>query len=364
VSPRERADVVVVGGGLLGLATAYALRDRRKVVLFERETVGHVRAGSHGPSRIFRLGYPDRLYVEMARQSLAGWHTLAAEAGCELLERTGQLSFGPGAVDVLGALRAAGAPVEELSEAAVAERFPAFAGRGPAVFEPESGVLAAADVLAALRSAAHCELRERTHVLRVEDSESGVAITTDRGTVEANVVVLTAGPWTAQLTAMPTYATLEHVAYLRPRQETSTRLPVFIEHREPAVYGLPTPNSPLYKVALHHAGEVIDPDASDFSPRPHAVAALEHAARTWLPEFDPEPVEVDTCIYDNTGDEDFILERAGNVVVGAGTSGHGFKFGVLLGELLASLVEDAPPAVELARFARVRRPEPPSRGDG
>jgi sarcosine oxidase len=81
----------------------------------------------------------------------------------------------------------------------------------------------------------------------------------------------------------------------------------------------------------------------------------------WLPGFDPKPVDVDTCLYDNTGDDAFIIERDGNVVIGAGTSGHGFKFGVLLGQLLANLVEDAPPAVDLTRFTRVRRPAHPSR---
>jgi sarcosine oxidase len=113
VSRPERADVVIIGGGLLGLATACALRGRREVVVLERETVGHGRAGSHGPSRIFRLGYADRVYVEMAHRALDGWRDLAAETGRQLLERTGQLSFGRGAVEVLTALRAAGAPVEE-----------------------------------------------------------------------------------------------------------------------------------------------------------------------------------------------------------------------------------------------------------
>jgi sarcosine oxidase len=352
---------VIIGGGLLGLATAYALRGRREVVVLERETVGHGRAGSHGPSRIFRLGYADRLYVEMAHRALEGWRDLAAETGSQLLERTGQLSFGPGAVEVLAALRAAGAPVEELSEAEVAERFPAFAGRGPAVFEPESGVLAAADVLSALRAAASCDVREHVRVLSVNDAGPTVTVTTDGGAVEANVAVLTAGPWTATLMSVPTFATLEHVAYLQPRDHTAARLPVFIEHRDPAVYGLPTPASSLYKIALHHAGEVVDPDAVDLSPRHDAVARLEEAARMWLPGFDPAPVDVDTCLYDNTGDDDFIIERDGNVVIGAGTSGHGFKFGVLLGQLLANLVEDAPPAVDLTRFTRVRRPAHPSR---
>src|SRR5262245_48644280 len=142
MSRAERADVVVIGAGLLGLATAYALRGRRDVVVLEREHIGHGRGGSHGPSRVFRLGYPDPGYVDMAALALRGWRRLAEESGKQLLERTGQLSFGPGATDVMSALTAAGHDVELLSDAEVAERFPAFGGHGPAVFEPESGVLA------------------------------------------------------------------------------------------------------------------------------------------------------------------------------------------------------------------------------
>ncbi len=61
-------------------------------------------------------------------------------------------------------------------------------------------------------------------------------------------------------------------------------------------------------------------------------------ARRYLPGYDSEPAATERCIYDNTPDEDFILDRAGNVVVGCGTSGHGFKFGPLLGRWLADLV--------------------------
>ncbi|MDZ4827739.1 MAG: FAD-dependent oxidoreductase, partial [Actinomycetota bacterium] len=120
---------------------------------------------------------------------------------------------------------------------------------------------------------------------------------------------------------------------------------------EPAVYGLPTPGSELYKIALHHGGVVIDLDSRDRDPDPRAVAALESAARDWLRDFDPVPVEVETCVYDNTSDEDFVVHRSDDVVVGAGTSGHGFKFGPLLGRILADLVEDVPPSMPLERFA-------------
>ena len=65
---------------------------------------------------------------------------------------------------------------------------------------------------------------------------------------------------------------------------------------------------------------------------------LQHAIARWLP--DAELVDVDVCPYDNTADEHFIVERIDGIVVGAGTSGHAFKFGPLLGEQLAQLVLD------------------------
>ena len=90
----ERPDVVIVGAGLLGLATAYALRGRRDVLVIERETVGHARGGSHGPSRIFRLGYPDPIYVAMAQRAAEQWRALEADFGVQLLHPTPQLTFG------------------------------------------------------------------------------------------------------------------------------------------------------------------------------------------------------------------------------------------------------------------------------
>jgi len=98
---------------------------------------------------------------------------------------------------------------------------------------------------------------------------------------------------------------------------------------------VPSPGSDVYKVAVHHGGPTIDPDA-EFAPDPAAVASLRGAIARWLPAS--ELVEIDVCPYDNTSDEAFIVSRRGGIVVGAGTSGHAFKFGPLLGEQLAALV--------------------------
>jgi len=327
----ERADVVIVGGGLLGLSTAWSLRGRREVLVLERDSIGHARGGSHGPTRIFRLGYIDPVFVAMAQRAAERWRVLEAEAGVQLLHPTPQLTFGLGADAVFAALEAADAPVERISAAAIAMRFPAFAGRGDAVLEPASAVIAADRTLATLRAHADADVREHVRVERVDAHR----VETATGNIEARTVVVCAGPWTSALVpGIATTTTLEHAGYVR----TGAGLPIFIDFTEPAVYGLPTPGSDLYKLAVHHGGPAIDPETA-FAPHATAVEALRQAVAQWLPGS--ELVEVDVCPYDNTDDENFIVERVDGIVVGAGTSGHAFKFGPLLGAQLAQLVLDS-----------------------
>jgi sarcosine oxidase len=323
-----RADVVIVGGGLLGLATAYALRGTRDVVLLERDVIGNERAGSHGPTRIFRLGYPGPAFVTMAMRARECWRDLEADARVELLHPTPQLTFGPGADEVYAALRAADAPVERTSADAIGARFPRFAHVGDAVLEPDSAVIAADRTLAALRERSGADVREHTRVTRVDAR----TVETQDERIEANTVVVCAGPWTRGLVPqLPTFATLELVAYVR----AGAGLPIFIDFTEPAVYGLPTPGTDLYKIAVHHGGGPIDPE-TPFSVQPAARGALEAAIARLLP--DAELVGFDVCPYDNTADEQFIVQRVDGVIIGAGTSGHAFKFGPLLGQQIAALV--------------------------
>lgn len=298
--------------------------------MLERETIGHARGGSHGPTRIFRLGYIDPAYVTMALRASQLWRELEVESGRQLLHPTPQLTFGPGADSVFTAMTAAGAPAERITAAAIEQRFRAFAGRGDAVLETGSAVIAADRTLAALREGMSAKLREHVRVERVDAHH----VETASEIIEARTVVVCAGPWTRSLVpGIETTATMEHVGYVR----TAVGLPIFINFTEPAVYGLPTPGTDLYKVAVHHGGPAIDPDR-EFVSDPAAVAALRHAIDRWLPAADL--VQVDVCPYDNTADEAFVVERVDGIVVGAGTSGHAFKFGPLLGDELAKLVLD------------------------
>ncbi len=374
---RDEVEFVVVGAGALGLSAARSLARRgRPVVVCEQATVGHAASGSKGSVRIFRLGYDHPAYVRLAMAARELWRQCEHELATELVAVTGQVTFGDDLDVLASAMAEAGASHELLSAPEVAARFPALDVGVPALFEPESGVIAADDYLGALRRVDGVELRPRTRVLELVDDGRRVDVVTEthgnRRRLRASAVIVCAGPWTAPLLPHPgpglhPWPTLEQVAYLEPvaRDGSVDHVPVFVERRQPWFYGLPDRSSGLVKVSLHGAGPAValdrleDAAVSD-SPDAALVAELSACARRLLPGLRPEPLSTERCVYDNTPDGDFVLDRFGRVVVGSGTSGHGFKFAPLLGEMLADLATGAPEdgalgtAQDLGRFSADR----------
>src|SRR5262249_41766506 len=129
VMANRTADVIIVGGGVMGCAAAYQLaREGRRVLLLEQFAIGHERGSSHGPSRIIRLAYDSRDYVELARASYTLWRALEAESGAQLLAQTGGLDIGsPGALALDGiraTFEATGVPFEALDRDTIVGRYP------------------------------------------------------------------------------------------------------------------------------------------------------------------------------------------------------------------------------------------------
>jgi sarcosine oxidase len=350
-------DVAIVGAGLLGLAAARALAaGDRDVVVLEQATVGHPGSGSKGSCRIFRVGYVDPEYVTAARRARELWRELEAEYGQPILHPAPHLTFGPHLDDVHAAMRGAGAPCELLSAAAAADRFPGLRTGGPALLETESAVIAADTALAALAAAA-VPVTTGVRVTGVADDGRLVTLRTTAGDVTARVAILTAGPWTAGLltgpVSIPARATLEQVGYLAPAGEPE-QTPIFICHGDESPYGLPEPGSGRYKIGIHQSGPPVRPEEQDQRADAALLSRLADVARRYLPGYEPEPVAAERCVYDNVPDEDFVLDRTGNVVVGCGTSGHGFKFGPLFGTWLAGLAAGGaalpPRQFSLSRF--------------
>jgi sarcosine oxidase len=367
---------IVVGAGLLGLSSAWALSRRGwdVVVLEAGRAPGHERSGSKGDARIFRLGYPEPHYAEMAVLARGLWRDLEAATGLALLHVTGQVTLGDNLTlqAIANALAAVGSPVEQLSASAAAQRFPGIATTGPVLVEADSGVLAADACLQAFRLAGGFDLRTGAVVTSLRQSPGGAAVDTADGTsMEADIVVDCAGPAALGLLDLTPPAgsapSLPQVAYFASRQDADGTPPVFIEWGDAMIYGLPVPDggshNGTYKVSCHKPGSPLDTfDPADPSPLadddPILLAQLTEAVKRLLPSLAARPLSTERCVYDNSADADFVLDRVGHVVVGCGTSGHGFKFGPLLGEILADLAEGRRPPVDLDRFSLHRPPAP------
>jgi sarcosine oxidase len=366
----EQVEVAVVGAGLLGSATARTLAARGAPVrLFEQFALGHARGSSHGATRIFRYSYPDPCYVEMAVRAGEAWARLTAEAGEELLVRTGGLDAGPGAEDCAKALAGCGVAHEWLTGAQVRERFPGIGARPGErmLFQPDSGVSLAGRTVAALQRLARRDgaaIHAGTPVLGIEAGGDQVLLRTAAGEVTARAAVITAGPWAQGVLAGPLpqaprlTVTVQQVRYFTPR-DPAAAWPTLIEWPPEGLcwYAVPAAgDAPGVKVAAHIPGRPVDPRDGPFTeidPAPEQAAA--RYVRDRLPGLHPAGLAAETCLYTMTPDEDFVLDRAGPLIVGGGGSGHAFKFGPLLGEFLADLALGLDIPVPRERFA-LRRP--------
>jgi sarcosine oxidase len=303
----------------------------------------------------------------MAMRSLAGWHQLSDEAGELLLQTTGLLSFGERVDELAAAMTTAGASSETLGQEALSERFPDFDIGGRAVFEATAGVLRADRVLAALADSARAggaEILEGTRAVSLSESQDHVCIDLAGSVLECEVALLCGGAWSGELASLAGIRnpamfrpSLQQVAYFGPPASGLVSLPAFVERGPVTYYGVPTPANGQYKVGVHDPGTTVRPGSVDLDVDAGALELLVSAVERLLPGVDPEPVATERCFYDNTPDEDFVIERLGRLVIGAGTSGHGFKFGPLWGEVLADLAEGVTPALPMARFS-LRRGRP------
>ena len=371
----ERYDVVVVGVGGMGSAALYHRARRGKRVLgLERFDLLHEHGSSHGLTRIIRLAYfehPD--YVPLLRRAYELWRELQAEAGEQLLHVTGIVEGGERILD--GVLRSCAEhdlEHEVLTGAEVARRFPAYhlPAELDVVFQPDGGLVVperciVAHVQGALARGAVLRARER--VLEWAETGTGVRIRTDRGEVEAEKVVFTAGAWSQDVARLPTglvHGVRQSLAWLQPgRPEIfePDRMPVFNlaldgEH----FYGFPAHGIPGFKLGRYdHFGAGGDPDTIDREPTLADEAPLRAFAERYFPDGAGPTVALKTCLFEPSPDEHFLVDRhpeARSVVVGAGFSGHGYKFCSVVGEILADLAIDGATRHDIGLFRFDRFP--------
>jgi sarcosine oxidase len=318
--------VAVIGAGVMGLATGWALKRRGlEPVVYEQFEIGNDRGSSHGRSRIFRLAYAEDHYVRLAQEALGLWRELEAESGETILEL-------PGLVEVVRTLEEStahtlercGVAWERLDREEAERRYPIRVPEGSfVVVQPEAGIARADKALAAF--ARDLDVREHT---RAHPDE-----------VDADVVVVTAGSWVNELLEepLPVKATRETLCYFH--LDGDRPIPSVVSFKAGRhthdMYSLYDPKYGL-KVGAHHAGPEADPNEPG-EPEPDLIERIAAWANETYRLDEPVPAAAETCMYTTTADEAFILERRGRLVVGSPCSGHGFKFAPAIGERLADL---------------------------
>jgi sarcosine oxidase len=365
-------DAIVVGVGGMGSAVVYELARRGlRVMGLEQHDIPHDRGSSHGVNRIIRLAYWEHpAYVPLLRRAYELWRELETRRGERLLYITGSLDAGRAdSKTVVGSLRSCeihALPHELLGAEELNRRFPGYrlAPEMMAVFQPEGGFVLCERAIVNYVEAAidlGAEIRAREPVVSWTPLADGVEVRTTAATYVARRLVLTAGPWTAAL--VPSLKELARperqvMLWAQPRVPSFFQLdafPVFnLDAPEGHFYGFPIFGPPGFKIGkYHHRHEAVDPDRMDRNCHPEDEAVLREGIRTYFPDADGPTIAMKTCLFTNSPDEHFIIDRHPSlqqVTLAAGFSGHGFKFCSVVGEIMAELAVDGASHWDLELF--------------
>ena len=351
--------IAVVGGGIMGAMTAaHLLEEGARVTLYNPHALSEGPGASVDTGRSFRVHYGnDREAIAMAVRSKSLWMAWEQKLGRPLLHSTGKLLLEePGdrhALESWRTLRELGLPADRLSQGDVAAEWPGLRADAATV-DRLGGVLEPLVILQGLQA----WLTSKGVRFRGEALDAGPQSVTDQqGEDRYDAVVLTAGAWTRRWADVSMEVTRQELVYFDATAlgDRLERLPVF-SHMESGFYAIPTARDGRIKVANHHPGVEGHPDGDDR----RVSAGFEQGARAFLaqhlPELgDAEVVRRYVCFYSGTADRDFILDRTPEgMVIGAGFSGHGFKFAPLIGRILAQLALGQSPEVDLKRFSMSR----------
>ncbi len=356
-------DAIVIGAGAMGSAAAYYLSERgQSVLLLEQFELNHRLGSSFGYSRIIRYAYDHSQYVELMRDALPLWFGLQDALGETLYIKTGGLDFGPAYDSTLratvDALRSSGIDHELLASNAANIRFPQFnfADDFKVLYQPDSGFIAASRTVLGCLNLARANgaiIKDHTAVETIRVDADAVEVITAIGTHSAGKLIVTAGAWAKSLLKQtgihlpltPLRCQLNFMAPTDMFQYEAQHCPVWIAHVSAlfpeTVYGIPSHGGSGFKIAFHGGPAADHPSSFSREPDASNVEDLRPFMRAFIPGIAEAPVrESRVCLYTVTPDEHFIVDahpEYKHVVIGAGFSGHGFKFSPIIGKMLCDI---------------------------
>lgn len=370
------ADVIVVGLGAMGGAAALALARRgARVIGLDRFAPPHGHGSSHGETRIIREAYFEHpLYVPLVRRALELWLALEEEWGAPLYRRTGGLMIGHPEGGLLPGSRASAeahaVPHELLSGEEIRRRWatlhpePGMVG----LLEHRAGLLFVEEIVQAqleLARRSGADLRYGTEVRRWSAGPAGVRVETADGEISADSLVLAAGAWMGRLVpvlgphlqverqTIHWYAPAAPGARFHP-----DRWPLVLwDPGDEALFATFPDVGGGVKAIIHHSGILTDVAVPEEPPTADEETRMRSLLARFAPEAGGPRLRAVTCLYTNTPDRHFLIDRhpeASRVLLLSPCSGHGFKFSSVIGEIAAGLVLQNQPRFDLTPFRLAR----------
>lgn len=361
----KRPTALILGAGIMGLCTAWALlRQGFAVRLLDQVMPPNPAASSVDHHRLIRHAYgAQRGYMRMVDDAYAAWDRLWADLGEVLHIPTGVLALdeaeGAWLRDTRAALRADGRAHQDLRAAEIEARFPYLSGAGirDALFCPAGGVLLAERIVASL--ARHVQAQGAViEVARATAIDPARASVTLEGgtTAGADVLVVAAGPWIPRLLpeiGRRVVPSRQVVVRLEAPSAAWAQAPMLLDlAAEGGFYLVPPVAGTPIKIGDHSFSREGHPD-DERTPDPREVERILSLARKRIPGIEGfTRLGSATCFYDVEPDERFVIEPLGpRAWVMSGFSGHGFKFGAVLGERLARAIAQPETAAALPAWA-------------
>ncbi|MET3508092.1 N-methyl-L-tryptophan oxidase [Halalkalibacter oceani] len=368
-------DVIVIGGGSMGIAAAYYVaKSGKRVLVLEQSTIPNNIGSHHGETRIFRMGYGDGgQYVPLLKEALALWKELEKETGRTLFQQVGALSIGyrnSGFVrETIESSRQHRLEHEVLTAEEIERRWPGFhlPGDFKGCFDPVSGFLLSEACVLAYKEAAlrhGATILENTRVEVVDEQDDAVHVKAGGRLFRGRKAIVAAGAWSAKLLPelkLPIEVVRKAVGWFQTEGTIyRDHFPCFVVDLPDgeSYYGFPDVDGSGVKVGRMDLGDETDPDTID---RAFHGEKDERDLRSFLANFMPKAegklLKMGICMFSNTPDHHFIIDTAPGterVIMAAGFSGHGFKFASVIGDILCELANEGKTKRDIA-FLRLER---------
>lgn len=374
-------DVIVAGGGSMGIAAAYfRAKQGASVLVLDKYEIPNQMASHHGVTRMLRLSYGHgSSYVPLALESLKLWAELETSVGKELYRKTGAITIGyPDSEFVEMAIESAisnNIPYKVMTADELTDKW-----RGLDIpddyigcFDPSAGFLYSEDCLTAYKDEAlkyGAEIHENEAVVSVEQEENFITVKTDKDTYHGAKVIVTAGAWLPKLLPeldLKIQPVRKTISWFKPHEDNlyGNDFPCYIFDTKDhgLYYGFPDFDD--YGVKLGSMDNDINCEPDELNREYGAYEQDENDDRAFLERYMPqaagELIDGKVCMFSRTPDDDFIIDvhpENPNIILAGGFSGHGFKFASAIGSILSDLSVDGTTTHDISTFKLSRFSKP------